>query len=1076
MMKMKSKIKNNLDFKLLSVVILSMFAFASTGQNTLKIEQHKGIEAKVAKKQVSGVVIDASTGEPLVGIRVQAFNNNLYSSMTSEDGTFKLDVPEYVTSLSAVAEGYGLVMNPIDSKTNTVKIKMFSDEFSGIYSKTIKASKDKTASVNNMNSDLSIDRQIQTNLGGDIRAVVRSGQQGVGNFMLMNGLNSLFANTQPLVVVDGVILDMQYSRGTVHEGFYNNLLSNINVNDIENISVVKNGTALYGAKGGNGVLLIETKRNKSMATKIDVDLSGNFEMIPNLPPMMDATDYRYYASELLGSTGTKLTEFKFLKSDPKYYYYNKFNNNTDWSKQVYQQAFSQSYGINVQGGDEIASYNLSVGYANGNSTLKNSELSRFNLRLNSDINLSNKIDVRFDASYSDINRNLRDDGVKNNIENTTVTSVGLLGLIKAPFLSPNQFDIYGNKSDFLSDADDYLDEVLGTDVSLANPSSLLYYGEGKNKNRFGNRMINLAITPIYKIKRNLTLREHFSYTLTNTDANYYTPLRGMPSLIIEDVATVQNVAKAMASHSNIFSSDTRLDWTKNIKAHKLHVFGGARLFKDSYSLNMIQGYNTGNDKTPNINNNLSYKTVTGTDDNNVSLTYYALADYNYKEKYFLYGGLSAEASSRFGKEIEGGLKLFGVSWGLFPSIQAAWVMTSESWFKPNDIVNFVKVNAGFDISGNDDLDCLASRSYFGATRILNSAGGLVLSNIGNTSLQWETTQRLTAGLDANLFNNTLNVSINYFNATTDNLLSMKKLKYVGGIDRIWSNDGSLLNHGTDFSFKYRLLNAKAVKMEIGASVAHYKNKVKSLPEGVDSYITEMYSGAVLTKVGSSLGEFYGYKTNGVYSTTDQAQADGKYIVLKNGDKKYFKAGDMNFETTNDAEVNEADKVVIGNPNPDLYGNIFANISLKKLTLSTVFNYSVGNDIYNYQRMVLEGGKSFYNQTTAMKNRWTTEGQITDIPVITFEDPMGNSRFSDRWIEDGSYLRLKTVTLSYNIPIRSTYLQGLTFWGSANNLVTFTKYLGGDPENSSSNNILLQGIDRGLLPQGRNFALGIKINI
>ena len=171
MMKMKSKIKNNLDFKLLSVVILSMFAFASTGQNTLKIEQHKGIEAKVAKKQVSGVVIDASTGEPLVGIRVQAFNNNLYSSMTSEDGTFKLDVPEYVTSLSAVAEGYGLVMNPIDSKTNTVKIKMFSDEFSGIYSKTIKASKDKTASVNNMNSDLSIDRQIQTNLGGDIRAV-----------------------------------------------------------------------------------------------------------------------------------------------------------------------------------------------------------------------------------------------------------------------------------------------------------------------------------------------------------------------------------------------------------------------------------------------------------------------------------------------------------------------------------------------------------------------------------------------------------------------------------------------------------------------------------------------------------------------------------------------------------------------------------------------------------------------------------------------------------------------------------------------------------------------------------------
>jgi hypothetical protein len=237
----------------------------------------------------------------------------------------------------------------------------------------------------------------------------------------------------------------------------------------------------------------------------------------------------------------------------------------------------------------------------------------------------------------------------------------------------------------------------------------------------------------------------------------------------------------------------------------------------------------------------------------------------------------------------------------------------------------------------------------------------------------------------------------------------------------------------------------------------------------------MYGATILSQVGSPVGLFYGYRTNGVYSTAKAASDDAKYIELKNGAKKYFGAGDMNF-VSNDAVINESDRTVIGNPNPDFYGNLFANISMHNVKLSAVFNYSIGNDVFNYQRMVLESGSSFFNQTTAMNNRWTTEGQLTDIPVITYNDPMGNSRFSDRWIEDGSYLRLKTVTLSYSLPIHNTYLQGVTIWGSANNLWLLTKYLGSDPETSMGNSVLMQGIDRGLLPQSRNFALGLKINL
>lgn len=1074
---MKKTIIHNLEIKLVSGILLSLFTVMANAQEAgLQIPQRKAVVVEKGMKQVTGTVLDATTGEPLVGVQILAYDKSRYAAMTSEDGKYTIVVPNYVTSLTAKADGFDLVICPIDQTKNQANVKLYTDEFSPIYDAKIKANKEKTATINSQNADVSVDKQIQVNLGADVRSIIRSDQQGVGALFLMNGLNSLVSNAQPLIVLDGVLMDMQYNRPSIHDGFYNNLLTNINVSDIENVSIVKNGTALYGAKGANGVMLINTKRNKSMATKIDVDITGSFENVPTLPDMMDATDYRYYASELLGTTGTKMSEFKFLKSDPNYFYYKQYHNNTDWKKQVYRDAFSQSYGINVQGGDDVASYNLSVGYGNANSTMNNFNMSRFNLRLNTDINLSRTLDVRFDASYSDVNRDLRDDGVVDNIENSTITSVGLLSLIKSPFLSPYQFDIYGNQSSFLSDADDYLNEVIGSEASLANPSSMLYYGEGLNKNNFGNRMINLAITPIYKVNRNLTLREHFNFTLVNTNSNYYTPLRGMPSLIIEDVTKVENVAKSMSSHSNIFSSDTRLDWVKSYNSHNLHFTGGLRIYDMLYAMNMLQGYNTGNDKTPNINGSLSYKSTTGVDDKSLSMTYYALGDYNYSGKYFLSGGLSMEASSRYGREVDAGLKLFGVSWGLFPSIQGSWVATNESWFKPNNLVNFLKVNVGFDESGNDDLDCTASRTYFGAVRLLNAVDGLVISNIGNTSLKWETTKRFTAGTDMNLLENRVNLSLNFFKSQTDNLLSLKGMDYVGGIQRMWSNDGALANMGYDVSLKVRMLNLKSMKMEVGASLGHYKNELTKLPDNADYNLTEMYGATILSKVGSPIGLFYGYQTNGVYSTTKDAQDDGKFIILKNGAIKTFGAGDINFVSRDNSIINEDDRVVIGDPNPDFYGNLFANVSLKNLKLSAIFNYSLGNDIFNYQRMVLEGGSNFYNQTTAMNNRWTTEGQMTDIPVIRYKDPMGNSRFSDRWIEDGSYLRLKTVSVSYTWPIHNTYIQGLTIWGSANNLWMLTKYLGSDPETSISNDVLLQGIDRGLLPQSRNFALGLKINI
>ena len=433
-------------------------------------------------------------------------------------------------------------------------------------------------------------------------------------------------------------------------------------------------------------------------------------------------------------------------------------------------------------------------------------------------------------------------------------------------------------------------------------------------------------------------------------------------------------------------------------------------------------------------------------------------------------------SSRIGDEADG-LKLADVVWGLFPSVEAAWVLSNEKFLSGVKGINYLRLNVGYDITGNDDIDYTASRSYFVSNLMLNSqVTGLSIGNIGNTELKWETTRRLTAGLEANFLNNRINLRANIFKSWTDNLLALKQLAWTSGLQMNWTNDGKLENSGFDVSLTAKVLALRNFQWELGLSAGHYANEVTALPDN-RPFETNVYGANVLTKVGKPVGVFYGWKSKGVYSTSAEAAADGNFIVANNGERAYFQAGDMRFaDLNNDHVIDNADRCVIGDPNPDLYGNIYTKFTWKRLSLAAIFNYSMGNDVYNYQRSLLEGGSLFLNQTTAMNSRWNTEGQVTSIPRVTYTDPMGNSRFSDRWIEDGSYLRLSSLTLSYHLPIISTYLQGITFWGNASNLFTLTKYLGSDPDRALPGSILSQGVDMGQLAPGRTFSVGVNINL
>ena len=1046
-------------------------------------------EVNYEMKNITGRIVDDATGEPMGGVRIQALGLESYSTLTEEDGSYKLDSPTVSDVIYVYAEGY----NPLQVVVKEGKAdgKLISTHFKNIYTDGTNITANRMIEVDET-SGVSIDTDIQNHLAGDIYTINRNGVPGQGAYMQIRGVNSLNAGSQPMIILDGNIIDPQYDRTTLHEGFYNNLLASIDPEDIASVQVLKNGTALYGAKGANGVVIITTKRGKSQATKIGVRIYGGVELTPKKLDVLGGNDYSSYLSDMLSTMDdynfNSLTSLAFLDKSPSNYYRNVFNNNTDWQKDMYQNAMTQNYKINVEGGDDVAMYNFSFGYTMSDSPLKGNNFNRLNIRLNSDIVLSDKLTTRFDIAYTRVGRELLDDGMREDETAFPVSSTGALAAIKSPFLSPYRYSVSGELSSILDLSDTFAFDVVRAagvaypNNSYYNPMTILTNGSDAQKNELEYTNLGITVAPEL-VLGDVKITETFNYSLHRVSEKYYLPYStGSDNELYHFYVAslngrIGNYIGSLFGKEAAISSDTRVDWSKVFGAHSLDVTGGFRYTNFNFDSNSIAGANSGSDNKFEVSTSLKHISSEG--DRNVwtNMSWYLSADYAFKTRYFLQLAASMEASSRFGNKADGALKMCGVAWGFFPSVQAAWLMSSESWFNVKP-VNMLKLRAGYDITGNDAIDYLAARSYLQAVKYYDKSMGLQLGNVENDGVKWESTARLNVGVDAMLFDNRLGVSLDWYKSTTSDLLVQKQYQYVTGMGTYWANGGELQNTGIEATVNAKLVNSKNWQWELGASVGHYKNEVTALDENIDP--VSVYGGQVITKVGESIGSFYGYKTAGVISSSAEAEALGLFQRDATGAKQYFKAGDMHFVDVNPGSdpgcIDENDKVVIGNPNPDLYGNVFTRLSYKNLQLDVNCNYSLGNDVYNYYRQQLEGGSNFYNQTSEMLNRWTVDGQKTDIPVVAYGDPTGNSRFSDRWIEDGSYFRVKNVKLSYNVPVTADWLQGLTVWCAAENILTLTKYSGNDPEFSVNNNVLYQGVDAGLLPQTSSFHLGVKVNL
>ncbi len=1001
---------------------------------------------------IRGQVLQASDRTPMAGVVVRVDD---MSALTDSLGCFAVRYSTRGTKLLVASfDGYqdAEAFVPSSDLDKNITILLYESTF---------ASPEKRSDAYSITPAITIDDEIALRQAASVRATSRSATPGMGVDMLIRGYNSLNANTRPLFIVDGTPWESPSERTSVNEGFVINPLADIDVSDIESVEIVKDASSLYGSKGANGVIVIKTKRGTSSRTRINFDAMFGLNFRPSLPSTLNASQYRTYMSELLkgsSSASTTAKEFEgWLNPDPSELTYNKYNNNTDWNDVVLRTATQQRYGLNVQGGDDVARYAFSLGYTDAQGNVEGTDFSRLNTRINSDIKLFKNLSISAEIYYSQVNRELRDDGA------VARTSPVYVAQIKSPFLNAYSYTTDGSAlTTTLEDVDEF---------GVSNPQALIDNAIGKHKqSRFG-----ISLYPKWNINSHWTLASRFSYSYDYMKEHYFSPMTGVSPIELEGRGTSNNTVRDNADSQNSLFSDTHLSFATSAgRRHQVAATVGYRAYINTYSQTIGEGHNTGDDQITNLSNSLDFRNVDGQDEEWNSSSIYGRADYTFDNRYTVWGAFALDASSRFGKDADDGFRMFGGTWGFFPSAGVEWNLLGERLFFNKGLDN-LRLRASIGQTGNDDINGIQARSYLSAVNYLSNAVGLQIGNLANSTLQWETTTKVTAGFDIAFWKNRITATFDYFHHTTDNLLTLKKASGLSGLDTYLCNGGKLSNEGFEATLGVKAINGNSFKWNTVLALQHAVNKIKSLPDG--DYETDIYGGTVLTAVGRSAGLFYGWKTQGVFSTTEEALEAN--LKKQNDDASYstFAAGDVHFvDLNNDGIIDDDDRTVIGDPNPDLTGGWTNTFSYKRLTLDVFCTFSFGGDVYNYQRQLLESMSETHNQSASVLHRWTYEGQQTDMPKATLGDPMGNSRFSDRWIEDGSYLKIKNVRLSWYVPINNTYIEGLTLWASASNLYTFTRYLGSDPEVSAGSSVLYQGIDNGLLHSGRQFSIGLKLNL
>lgn len=1044
------------------------------------------------KVPVSGTVSD-QTG-PVIGASVIE-KGTTNGTMTDNDGRFTLTVSKgAVIEISSI--GYKTQEITVGAQTNfTVTLSEdneFLDEVVVVGYGSMKKSDLAGASVSMKESDLkgsiisSLDQSLQGRAAG-VTAVTTSGAPGSSSSIRVRGQATINANAEPLYVIDGVIVQGGGNTGAdfglgdaLGNGKVSTIspLSTINPADIVSMEILKDAsaTAIYGAQGANGVVLITTKHGKSGEAKFSYDGMVAMSRQAVRLNMMNLREYAQYYNEMV-------EEGDIYETNPYYATPFLLGKGTNWQDEIFRTAWQHQHQLSAQGGSDKVQYYVSGSYMDQQGTIIGSNFNRFSVRTNLDAQLKKWLKLGVNATYAITNDNLK----------LADSNQGLIYYSLTTIPDIPVYDVNGNYSSTIREG-----YTSPNPVALAMMDEILL----KRKKLSGN--IYAELTPI----KHITWRTELGFDMGESDANRYKPMIDLGGWVRS-----QNSISYQKNSNYFWQLKNYLTYANQWGKHSVTAMVGQECWESRW--NYLSGSNTDlpSDEVHNVALATGTPSISSGFGSSSMASFFTRETYNYGDRYLGTYTYRYDGSSNFGPKNR---------WAGFHSVALAWRFSNEKFFEPvKKVIDNGKLRLGWGQTGNSSI---GSYAWGAAISRMPSALGMGFrpSNIPNTSIRWESQEQYNVGLDLGFFNGRLNLTVDaYYKRSDDMLMSMQLPSYMGtqgnGSSKLNApkgNYGSIENKGLEITLDAHPVQLKNFSWDSNFQISFNKNKLLSLSDTENATLVgygQWGDVVCVSEIGKPLYNFYGYKVEGVYKDLDDIQNSAKPAkypsdgVFSRGNTVWV--GDIKYKDVDEnGVIDERDRTDIGSPLPKFTFGWTNTFRYKNLDLSIFLNGSYGNKVMNYNSLTLTHMNSTWTnqlQSVVSKrarlepidptivyadgSKWydhidnvRVKNPGTKIPHTSINDPNDNDRISDRYVEDGSFLRIKNITLGYTFPkalLNKAKIENLRVYVNIQNLYTFTKYTGYDPEVGASTQDstgLTYGLDNGRYPSPAMYSFGLNI--
>ena len=923
----------------------------------------------------------------------------------------------YLSSTIAIAAFY-LSGSLYAQKSDTLKEKTIEEVVVIGYGKA--KAKDLTGSVSVINLNKTGNQPV-ADIGQAIQGrasgvtVINSGEPGSNVTFRIRGTGTI-QNNNPLIVVDGMPL--------------NGGLNQINMSDVESINILKDAssTAIYGSRGANGVVMITTKRGAKGGI-LNFDTFTGIQSVSNMIKVLDASQYAQLNNEMLANGG--------LTPNPEFANPSSLGAGTNWLAALFNPSILSSYSLSYGDRSEKSNLYVSTSYFNQKGVVLNTNYDRYIVQINGDTKLKSFLKIGNSVKLQhDIKKNGSYD-------------------IKGTILSLPTRPIYDTNGNWAGPGSNPL---LYGDIDNPIGKATIVENSTKGYNIQGNIYAEAEIIKDLKFKSLGGIETNIWYNRTWSPKYSWGVKSQENSYLFEG-----------SNRSITLLWDNTLTYDKTIGKHHINAVVGSSAQNNKYNYLSASVQKFASDNTQQIDNGILQPVQHGNASEWAIMSYLGRVNYNFANKYYVTATIRRDGSSRFGMDNR---------WGWFPSAALAWRISNEDFLKNSTVINNLKLRLGYGITGNQEIGNYSFSSSYNTYlyNFNNSYVSAVLPTVlPNPNVKWEGQEQYNAGFDLDLFNNRISLIVDGYVKNTNDMLVPMSVPVTSGYSDVYVpsiNAGKIQNKGFEVTLSTKNIIKNDFKWSSDAVFSYNKNNVENINSDTPIITASggFNSAIGLIKAGYPVNVFYGYITDGIFQ--NQAEVDSHAVQMPGSNSATSTApGDIRFkDLNNDGVINDKDRTVIGNPNPKFTFSLNNTFNYKNFDLTIFLQGSYGNDIFNANRMYTEAMSIIQNQSTAVLGRWTGEGTSNNIPRAIYGDPNQNSRVSDRYIEDGSYLKIKNINLSYTLPkaVFGQNFNSVKIFVSAQNLVTWTKYSGFDPE------VPVNGIDNGTYPITRTVSLGLNI--